>query len=112
MKEIQEKLGEMKKNSQFIEETKKRFEETINDLEKYDNKISSNKKVTFSSITHVKEVKQINLDDNSMVKEKLSKIDIMKVKQRMVSFSNHSFDKFDLKKVMLYWQGNKISLFS
>lgn len=94
----------MKSNSKYIEETKKKFSETISDLDKYDNKISSTARGSFT-MNGIKKSALFNPAEKlEEVKDQVHMVDIMRVKQRMISFTMHSFDKFDLKKILNYWQ--------
>lgn len=101
-------------NSDFVEETKKKFESTINDLEKYDTDRNTKKKVKFNEKVTKNTIKEeIESDEDIEHKSRdkkseinnLSKVDKMKVKQRMISFSMKYFEKFDLKKILNFWIG-------
>jgi hypothetical protein len=151
----------MKKKNDFINQTKQKFQDAIDNLEGYNNKmddnknlksymerskIATNKDMTNKSVTNkdftkqdnsetVKEQnnnKEFNINDkyknDSMILSvkntnfleklnendkkieenqfkfgKLNKVDIMKIKQRLVSFSMQSFEKFDLQNVLMFW---------
>ncbi len=101
-----EKIKEIREKGSYIQDARNIISHALHGVQNEDSKIGMTvKKINFND-----PIIEENLEQLDIV-HKLSHVDKLKVKQRMINFSMNIYERFDLKKIIGFWKSNNIFYF-